>query len=87
MPDAGRADDGRAGGLFWPGEVKPRRQARRYVCGLISDLPQKNCWALAEQAGDATPDRMHGRWNGRPGMRLMRCARYGRSRCATWGSG
>jgi SRSO17 transposase len=38
--------------------VEPRRQARRYVCGLISDLPRKNCWALAEQAGDATPDRM-----------------------------
>ena len=38
--------------------VEPRRQARKYVTGLISDLPRKNCWALAEQAGDATPDRM-----------------------------
>jgi SRSO17 transposase len=28
------------------------------VTGLISDLPGKNCWALAEQAGDVTPDRM-----------------------------
>ena len=38
--------------------VEPRRQARKYVIGLISDLPRKNCWALAEQAGDATPDKM-----------------------------
>jgi hypothetical protein len=38
--------------------VEPRRQARKYVTGLISDLPRKNRWALAEQAGDATPDRM-----------------------------
>jgi SRSO17 transposase len=38
--------------------VEPRRQARKYVIGLLSDLPGKNCWALAEQAGDATPDRM-----------------------------
>ena len=38
--------------------VEPRRQARKYITGLISDLPRKNCWALAEQAGDATPDKM-----------------------------
>ena len=38
--------------------VEPRRQARKYVTGLISELPRKNCWALAEQAGDATPDKM-----------------------------
>jgi len=38
--------------------VEPRRQARKYVTGLISDLPRKNCWALAEQAGDQTPDKM-----------------------------
>ena len=38
--------------------VEPRRQARKYITGLLSDLPRKNCWTLAEQAGDATPDRM-----------------------------
>ncbi|HEV8276644.1 MAG TPA: IS701 family transposase [Streptosporangiaceae bacterium] len=38
--------------------VEPRRQARKYVTGLIGDLPRKNCWALAEQAGDATLDKM-----------------------------
>lgn len=24
----------------------------------MSDLPRKNCWAIAEYAGDTTPDRM-----------------------------
>jgi SRSO17 transposase len=38
--------------------VEPRRQARKYVIGLMGDLPHKNCWALAEQAGDQTPDKM-----------------------------
>jgi SRSO17 transposase len=38
--------------------VEPRRQARKYITGLLSDLPRKNCWTLAEQAGEATPDRM-----------------------------
>lgn len=28
------------------------------MTGLISELPRKNCWALAEQVGDATPDKM-----------------------------
>jgi hypothetical protein len=38
--------------------VELRRQARKYVVGLMGDLPRKNCWALAEQAGDQTPDKM-----------------------------
>ncbi len=38
--------------------VEPRRQARKYVTGLISDVPRKNCWSLAEQAGDQAPDKM-----------------------------
>ncbi|MEU9058365.1 IS701 family transposase [Streptomyces sp. NPDC048430] len=36
--------------------VEPRRRAREFVLGLLSDLPRKNCWTLAEHAGDATPD-------------------------------
>jgi SRSO17 transposase len=57
--------------------VEPRRQARRYVCGLISDLPRKNCWSLAEQAGDATPDRMQrllerAAWDASDAMRQVR---------------
>jgi hypothetical protein len=38
--------------------VEPRRHATALVLGLLSDLPRKNCWTLAEHAGDATPDGM-----------------------------
>jgi hypothetical protein len=37
---------------------EPRRRATAFVHGLLADLPRKNCWTLAEHAGDATPDRM-----------------------------
>lgn len=37
---------------------EPFAQAGKYVAGLMSDLPRKNGWTLAEHAGDATPDRM-----------------------------
>lgn len=36
--------------------VEPRRRAREFVLGLLSDLPRKNCWMLAEHAGNALPD-------------------------------
>jgi SRSO17 transposase len=57
--------------------VEPRRQARKYVTGLISDLPRKNCLALAEQAGDATPDKMQrllerAAWDASGAMRKIR---------------
>lgn len=38
------------------GRVEPRRRARGFVLGLLSDLPLKNCWTLSEQIGDASPD-------------------------------
>ena len=38
--------------------VEPRRRARGFVLGLLAGLPRKNCWTIAEQAGDATPDGM-----------------------------
>ncbi|MFC8553513.1 IS701 family transposase [Streptomyces sp. NPDC057273] len=44
---------GRIAGRFV--RVEPRRRARRLVLGLLSDLPRKNCWTLAEHAGDASP--------------------------------
>lgn len=37
--------------------VQPFDQAGKYMNGLISDLPRKNGWSIAEHAGDATPDR------------------------------
>jgi hypothetical protein len=43
------------------GRVEPFVQAGKYVRGLMSDLPRKNSWTLAEYAGDATPDRMQRR--------------------------
>ena len=45
---------GRVAGRF--GRVEPRWRARAFVLGLLADLPRKNCWTLAEHAGDATPD-------------------------------
>ena len=38
--------------------VESRRRARSFVLGLLSGLRRKNCWTIAEQAGDATPDGM-----------------------------
>ena len=38
--------------------VEPRRRARAFTLGLLADLPRKNCWAIAEHAGDASPDGM-----------------------------
>jgi SRSO17 transposase len=38
--------------------VEPRRRARAFVLGLLSGLRRKNCWTIAEQSGDATPDGM-----------------------------
>jgi SRSO17 transposase len=47
---------GRVAGRF--GRVEPRRRVRAFVLGLLADLPRKNCWTIAEHAGDATPDGM-----------------------------
>jgi SRSO17 transposase len=40
------------------GRVEPRRQARAFLLGLLSDVDSRTCWALAEQAGDVSPQRM-----------------------------
>jgi SRSO17 transposase len=57
--------------------VEPRREARKYITGLVSDLPRKNCWALAEHAGDDTPDKMQrllerAAWDAFAAMRVVR---------------
>nr|AFG19437.1 transposase [Streptomyces flaveolus] len=44
---------GRLAGRF--ARVEPRRRAARLVLGLLSDLPRKNCWTIAEWAGEASP--------------------------------
>jgi SRSO17 transposase len=40
------------------GRVEPRRRARAFLLGLLSDVDIRSCWQLAEQAGDASPHRM-----------------------------
>jgi SRSO17 transposase len=47
---------GQGGGRF--GRVESRRRARAFVLGLLADLPRKNCWTIAEHAGDASPGGM-----------------------------
>jgi SRSO17 transposase len=47
---------GRVAGRF--ARVDLRRRARAFVRGLLADLPRKNCWTIAEHAGDASPDGM-----------------------------
>jgi hypothetical protein len=39
------------------GRAEPFAQAGKYVRALMSDLPRKNGWTIAEHAGDLTPDR------------------------------
>jgi SRSO17 transposase len=35
-----------------------RASAKKYISALMSDLPRKNCWTIAEHAGDTTPGKM-----------------------------
>jgi hypothetical protein len=35
--------------------VETPRRAGAFVRGLLADLPRKNCWSIAEHAGDADP--------------------------------
>ena len=38
--------------------VEPRRRARAFIVGLLAALPRKNCWTIAEHAGEAAPGGM-----------------------------
>ncbi|MFL9653689.1 transposase [Streptomyces sp. PB17] len=44
---------GRIAGRF--ARVEPRLRTRRLVLSLLSDLPRKNCWTIAEWAGETSP--------------------------------
>ncbi len=35
-----------------------RRRVRDFVAGLLAPLPVKNCWTIAEHAGDTSPGGM-----------------------------
>jgi hypothetical protein len=45
--------------------VETRRRARKFVLGLLADLPRKNCWTIAEHAGDSDPHGMQHLLGGR----------------------
>ena len=47
---------GRIAGRF--ARYEPRLRAGRLVLGLLSDLPRKNCWTIAEWAGEVSPHGM-----------------------------
>jgi SRSO17 transposase len=47
---------GRVAGRF--GRADLRWRAKAFVGGLLAELPRKNCWTIAEHAGDRTPDGM-----------------------------
>jgi SRSO17 transposase len=47
---------GRVAGRF--SRVEPRRRVRGFLLGLLADLPRKNCWTIAEHAGETSPDGM-----------------------------
>jgi len=45
----------RAGARF--SRAEPRRRARAFVLGLLAELPRKNCWTIADYAGETTSGR------------------------------
>jgi SRSO17 transposase len=66
---------GRIGQVF--ARREPRLQTGKYVMGLMSDLPRKNGWTLAEAAGDRAPDKMqrllnHASWQANAAMGIVR---------------
>ena len=57
--------------------VEPWLQAGRYAAALMSQIPRRNGWTIAEQAGDRTPDktqRLLNRavWDAAAAMRAVR---------------
>jgi SRSO17 transposase len=56
---------------------EPRAAAKKYVRALMSDLPRKNCWTIAEYAGDSSPGKMQhllerARWDTMAAMAAVR---------------
>jgi SRSO17 transposase len=57
--------------------AEPWLQAGKYAAALMSQVPRRNGWTLAEQAGDRTPDRMQrllsrAVWDASAAMRAVR---------------
>jgi hypothetical protein len=56
--------------------VGPWLQAGKFAAALMSQIPRRNGWTLAEQAGDRSPDRMQrllsrAVWNAVAAMRVV----------------
>lgn len=52
-----------------PVRAMGRCQPGKYLSALVSELPRRNGWTMAEQAGDRSPDRMQRLLNRRRGTR------------------
>ena len=57
--------------------VEPWLQAGKYAAALMSQIPRRNGWTLAEQVGDRSPDRMQrllsrAVWDAAAAMRVVR---------------
>lgn len=57
--------------------TRPYTQAGKYIAALMSDLPRKNGWTVAEYTGDSTPDPTqrllnHAVWDHERAMRMVR---------------
>jgi hypothetical protein len=66
-------------GLLRPcfARVEPWMEAGKYVVALASDLPKRNGWTIAQQAGDRTPQRAQrllnrARWDPLAAMAVVR---------------
>ena len=52
-------------------------QAGKYISALMSEVPERNGWAIARHCGDRTPDKTqrllnHARWDTRAAMSVVR---------------
>jgi hypothetical protein len=57
--------------------IEPRLQAVKYIAAVMSELPERNGWTIAEYVGDATPDRTqrllnHANWDTGGAMAAIR---------------
>jgi len=60
------------------GRCEPRAHAVSYVKGLLSDVPTRNGWTIAQQSGHQTPDKIQKMLNQGPGQigRALNCIRF-----------
>ena len=59
MPGLGRRKRAELLGLLRPcfARVEPWLQAGKYAAALMSQIPRRNGWTIAEHAGDRSPDK------------------------------